>query len=137
MTGFDRLKEQMVGQKDKALIQVVDYLLSRKDMEQKYLNKEKDIDGMSQFVQEKGKNVVNTGWNYITNEVVFAWAIMYFTFPNSFLKIKKDAKQRNNTDKKAPKESNKNNIISIEDAKKKTEEDKKPKQISLFGGIVS
>ena len=27
MTGFDRLREQMVGQKDKALIQVVDYLL--------------------------------------------------------------------------------------------------------------
>ncbi len=137
MTGFDRLREQMVGQKDKALIQVVDYLLSRKDMEQKYLNEEKDIDGMAKFVQEKGKNVVQVGWNYITNEVVFAWAIMYFAFPNSFLKIKNDTKQKNNANKKTPKESNKNNIISMEEAKKKAEENKKLEQISLFGGMVS
>ena len=43
MTGFDRLKEQVKDQKDKALVQTVDYLLSREDMEQRYLNEEKNI----------------------------------------------------------------------------------------------
>ena len=81
--------------------------------------------------------IICYGWNYITNEVVFAWAIMYFAFPNSFLKIKNDTKQKNNANKKTPKESNKNNIISMEEAKKKAEENKKLEQISLFGGMVS
>ena len=44
MTGFDRLKEQVKDQKDKALVQTVEYLLSREDMEQRYLNEEKNID---------------------------------------------------------------------------------------------
>lgn len=137
MTGSERLKEQMIDQKDKALIQVVDYLLSRKDMEPKYLNTEKSIEEMVKFIQEKGKKLVHNGWNYITNEVVFAWAVMYFAFPNSFLKIENNTKQKNNANKKTPKESNKNNIISMEEAKKKVEENKKQEQISLFGGMVS
>ena len=44
MTGFDRLKEQVKDQKDKALVQTVEYLLSREDMEQRYLNEEKNIE---------------------------------------------------------------------------------------------
>lgn len=43
MTGFERLKEQVKDQEDKALLQTIDYLLSREDMEQKYLNKEKQL----------------------------------------------------------------------------------------------
>ena len=38
MTGFERLKEQVKDQEDKALLQTVEYLLSREDMEQKYLH---------------------------------------------------------------------------------------------------
>ena len=36
MTGFERLKEQVKDQEDKALVQTVDYLLSREDMEQRF-----------------------------------------------------------------------------------------------------
>lgn len=41
MNGFDRLKEQVKDQEDSALKQVIEYLTSRDDMEQKYLNEEK------------------------------------------------------------------------------------------------
>ena len=37
MNGFDRLKEQVKGQEDSALNQVIEYLISRDDMEQKLL----------------------------------------------------------------------------------------------------
>ena len=37
MNGFERLKEQVKDQEDMALKQTVDYLLTREDMEQKYL----------------------------------------------------------------------------------------------------
>ena len=89
MTGFDRLKEQVKDQKDKALVQTVDYLLSREDMEQRYLNEEKNIEEMAKFIRNKARKYMKNGWNYITNEVVYAWAIMYFSLPNSFLKIEK------------------------------------------------
>lgn len=38
MNGFDRLREQVKDQEDSALKQVIEYLISRDDMEQKYLN---------------------------------------------------------------------------------------------------
>lgn len=137
MTGFERLKEQVKDQKDKALLQTVDYLLSREDMEERYLNEEKTLDEMGRFIRQKGMKYYENGWNYITNEVVYAWAIMYFSLPNSFLKIeKKDTtKGKAKTKTSSKKENFKNNVVSLEDAKMKMEKKKEVEQISLFGGI--
>ncbi len=136
MTGFERLKEQVKDQKDKALLQTVDYLLSREEMEQKYLNEEKTVDEMAQFIRKKGLKYYQNGWNYIPNEVVYAWAIMYFSFPNSFLKIeKKDITTKSKTETSLKTEKSKNNVVSLEDAKKNMEEKKETEQISLFGGV--
>lgn len=138
MTGFERLKEQVKDQEDKALLQTVDYLLSREDMEQKYLNPEKTIEEMAKFIHDKGIKYMKNGWNYITNEVVYAWAIMYFSLPNSFLKIeKKDAdKSKNKTKTSSKKASSKNNVVSLEKAKENMEKKKETAQISLFGGVA-
>ena len=138
MTGFERLKEQVKDQEDKALLQTVDYLLSREDMEQKYLNPEKTIEEMAKFIHDKGIKYMKNGWNYITNEVVYAWAIMYFSLPNSFLKIeKKDTNNAKIKTKTSSKKSNsKNNVVSLEDAKKNMEKKKETAQISLFGGVA-
>lgn len=138
MTGFERLKEQVKDQEDKALLQTVDYLLSREDMEQKYLNPEKTIEEMAKFIHDKGIKYMKNGWNYITNEVVYAWAIMYFSLPNSFLKIeKKDAdKSKNKTKTSSKKVNSKNNVVSLEKAKEDMEKKKETAQISLFGGVA-
>lgn len=138
MTGFERLKEQVKDQEDKALLQTVDYLLSREDMEQKYLNPEKTIEEMAKFIHDKGIKYMKNGWNYITNEVVYAWAIMYFSLPNSFLKIeKKDAdKSKNKTKTSSKKVNSKNNVVSLEKAKENMEKKKETAQISLFGGVA-
>lgn len=133
MNGFDRLKEQVKDQEDFALNQVVEYLLSRYDMEQRYLNEEKTLEGMCDFVKIKGKAHAKNGWNFITNEVVFAWAIMYFSLPNTFLKIN-TSKPKTTT---KPKETNiKDNVISIEKAKKAIEEKKQVEQLTIFGGVA-
>lgn len=138
MTGFDRLKEQVEDQKDKALVQTVDYLLSREDMEQRYLNEEKNIEEMAKFIRNKARKYMKNGWNYITNEVVYAWAIMYFSLPNSFLKIeKKDTtKNKEKAEASIKKVTAKNNIVSLEDAKKNMNKKKETEQISLFGGAL-
>ena len=128
MNGFDKLKEEVKEQKDPALKQTVDYLLSREDMEERYLNGEKSLADMAKFIREKGIKHCSNGWNYITNEIVYAWAIMYYSLPNSFLKI------NNTTTNTRQKSLVKNNIVSLEKAKKKIEEKNKVEQISLFGG---
>ena len=111
MNGFDRLKEQVKGQEDSALNQVIEYLISRDDMEQKYLNEEKNVKEMCNFIKGKGKVHAKNGWNFITNEVVFAWAIMYWALPNSFLKINQPKETQNTTTKE---KTTKNNVVSIE-----------------------
>lgn len=138
MNGFERLKEQVKNQEDKALVQTVDYLLSREDMEQKYLNEEKTLVQMCEFIKGKARKYMNNGWNYITNEVVYAWAIMYFSLPNSFLKIEKKetSKKIEQTNSSSNKETTKNNVVSLEYAKKNMENKQEVSQISLFGGVA-
>lgn len=133
MNGFDRLKEQVKGQEDSALNQVIEYLISRDDMEQKYLNEEKNVKEMCNFIKGKGKVHAKNGWNFITNEVVFAWAIMYWALPNSFLKINKPKETQNTTTKE---KTTKNNVVSIKKAKKAIEEKKQIEQLTLFGGVA-
>lgn len=135
MNGFDRLREQVKEQEDSALKQVVEYLLSRDDMEQKYLNEEKTLEEMCSFIKSKGQAHAKNGWNFITNEVVFAWAIMYFSLPNTFLKIN-TSKQNNKTIVESNHINTKNNIISMESAKKTIEKKKQVEQLTLFGGIA-
>jgi len=132
MNGFDRLKEQVTDQKDLALVQTVDYLLSREDMEGKYLNEEKNLKDMVAFIKGKARKHMHNGWNYITNEVVYAWAIMYFSFPNSFLKINTTEAKKDN--KTSQGNTNKNNVINLDKAKEQIEKKKEVEQISLFGG---
>ena len=128
MNGFDKLKDQVKDKDDPALKRTVDYLLTGQDMEQKYLNEDKSVDEMAKIIRGKGNAHCKNGWNYITNEVIYAWAIMYFSLPNSFLKI-----NTNKTKKEKAKNETKNNVIPLEDAKQKINK-KTNEQISLFGG---
>lgn len=133
MNGFDRLREQAKDQEDSALKQVIEYLISRDDMEQKYLNEEKNIKEMCNFIKEKGKVHAKNGWNFITNEVVFAWAIMYWALPNAFLKINTPKETKNIVTEE---KTTKNNVVSINTAKKVLEEKKQVEQLTLFGGVT-
>ena len=133
MNGFDRLREQVKDQEDSALKQVIEYLISRDDMEQKYLNEEKNIKEMCNFIKEKGKVHAKNGWNFITNEVVFAWAIRYWALPNAFLKINTPKETKNIVTEE---KTTKNNVVSINTAKKVLEEKKQVEQLTLFGGVT-
>lgn len=136
MNGFERLKEQVKDQKDMALRQTVDYLISREDMEQKYLQENKTLEGMAKFIREKGCKYLRNGWNYITNEVVYAWAIMYFSLPDEFLGINQPIKKAEIKKNTSGQEKSKNNVVSLEKAKKEIEEKKQITQLSLFGGVA-
>ncbi len=138
MTGFERLKEQVKDQEDKALVQTVEYLLTREDIEEDYLKEEKTLEGMCKFIKNKARKYMKNGWNYITNEVVYSWAVMYFSFPDLFLGIehKETTKTKSNTKKSSKGSNTKNNVVSLEKAKKEIEKKKETTQLSLFGGVA-
>ena len=136
MTGNERLKEQVKDQEDKALVQTVEYLLTREDIEEDYLKEEKTLEGMAKFIKDKARKYMKNGWNYITNEVVYAWAVMYFSLPNSFLKIEKKDTNNSKTKTSSKKEISKNNVVSLEKARENLEKKKETAQISLFGGVA-
>lgn len=116
---------------DVAFKQTVQYLLNRTDLDEKYLNEEKNIEVLNEFIHKKAQKHSQNGWCYIPDEVVHSWAVMYFTLPNSFLKIK-EKKNIENITKKTNNE--KNNVISLETAKEKLEKKKETEQLSIFGG---
>lgn len=136
MTGVERLKEQIKDQEDMALKQTVDYLISRDELDQYYLKEEKTVDRMCEFVQNKGQKHIKKGWNYITNEVVYSWAIMYWTLPDKFLGINTQELQDTKKSTTTKKETTINNVVSLEKAKQEMEKKKEVAQLSLFGGVA-
>lgn len=135
MNGFDRLREQVKDQEDMALKQTIEYLLSREDMESNYLKEEKTVKGMCDFIKKKGQAHARNGWNYITNEVVFAWAIMYFSLPNTYLGISESKTNKKSSVNTKTTEA-KNNVVSMEKAKEVIEKKKAVEQLTLFGGVA-
>ena len=53
MDGIERINEMAKGQKDFVLLEIVKYLTSRIDMNEKYLNKEKSLKGMASYIRRK------------------------------------------------------------------------------------
>ena len=57
MTGIERLRILSEGTKNPALIKVIDYLETRKDMYERYLNEDKTPDQMWQYITKKAKEI--------------------------------------------------------------------------------
>ncbi len=140
MDGITKLKKLVEGQEDGALRQVVDYLCSRKDLSDKYLNPEKDLNGMASYIRDKSMAHAKNGWNFLNDKVVYSWAVTYFLFSDSILGIKKaEEKKKKQKKEKVTKvkdeenATNNNKVFKINDIKRK-EETSKIEQITLFGG---
>lgn len=104
MKGIERIKILSSDIKDEQLKSIIDYLLSRTDMNEKYLNEEKSLSQMIKFIMreanEKLKKVSISGGSvaYATDEMVFGWAIHYWFSSNSNLNlVNKKEEEANDT----------------------------------------
>lgn len=104
MKGIERIKILSSDIKDEQLKSIIDYLLSRTDMNDKYLNEEKSLSQMIKFIMreanEKLKKVSIDGGSvaYATDEMVFGWAIHYWDESNSNLNlVNKKEEEANDT----------------------------------------
>lgn len=134
MDGLERIKVLSSEIKDKALLKIIDYLLSREDMNEKYLSEEKSIKGMISFIKGEARKSATDGMAMIEDEVVYGWAIHYFDETNKDLKItEKESDKKTQTKTENIKEKEK---VKVTKQKGKDEKNWKPEgQLTLFDFI--
>lgn len=110
MEGIERIKVLSSEIKDEATLEIINHLLSRTDMNEKYLNEEKSLKQMIEFIRNEAHKKATDNMAIIKDEVVFGWAIHYWDETNEDLGITKinrpditgqDAKQVENEPKKS------------------------------------
>lgn len=92
MLGIERIKVLGSEVKDKALLKVIEYLVSREDMNEKYLNEEKSLKQMVEYIKSEAKKQAVNGIAMIEDEEVYGWAIHYFDETNEKLGLKVETK---------------------------------------------
>ena len=88
MEGIERIKALASEINDPALLNIVEYLLSRTDMNDKYLNESKDIRNMCEFIKREVQKKSKTCMVMVEDEVVYGIAIHYWDEDNKELDIK-------------------------------------------------
>ena len=87
MNGIERIKTLASQVTDKCVIKIVDYLITREDMNDKYLNEEKNLRQMLEYIKSRAKEHKENNVAIIDDEQVYNWAIHYFDETNEELKI--------------------------------------------------
>lgn len=104
MDGIERIKVLAAEITDKPLLKIIEYLLNRSDMNEKYLSEEKSLSQMVQFIKSEAKKQAVNGVAMIEDEEVFGWAIHYFDETNENLGLNKKPdkidNKKDNSDKK-------------------------------------
>lgn len=124
MEGIERLRNMLGKGFQKPLLKIFMYLQTREDMDEKYLNPEKSLDQMYEYIKLEARKQAVKGVAIIDDTVVYSLAIHYFDETNESLGIK-------------PKEEKKLiQTYKIEDKNPSKEEQKE--QISFFetGGVA-
>ena len=140
MEGIKRLAEMLEGQKDKYLIIIVNHLMLQTEMNEAFLNEEKNLKDMATYIKDIAKKQAKSGVAVIEDAVVFKWAKEYFMKSNKELGIKETRLDRGkhvDVSKVETKENEDNfgSIFDIDDNNENTSDNSKKEdieQISLF-----
>lgn len=149
MNGFERLQTMEKELKNPFVSQVVKYLLTRKDMESKYLDEQKTLNKMYEFIEQKAlalciddkKKLENSNAEYssvgLDDNQVHSWAIMYFSLPDKMLGLDRLKEKISKTLVRAvpnitKSKENKNVAKDEKEKQKETNKTIEKAQISLF-----
>lgn len=98
MEGIERIKVLSSEIQDEALLEIVNYLLSREDMDNKYLNENKSLKQMIDYIMEQARKLSKNNRAIVKDEVVFGWAIHYWDESNTKLGLKTDKNKEDSDD---------------------------------------
>lgn len=139
-TGIERIKTLASKATIPGIKKVAEYLINREDMNEKYQNKEKDLEKMWHYITEKAREKEENGVACIEDTEVYNWAIHYWDESEENLRKEnvKDDKLPKKETKKAQKVSSNETKVN-EDETKQEEISKKidnEKSISNDNDIV-
>ena len=126
MEGIEKLEVEVADMNNPSVSIIWDYLKTRTDLYEKFNNEEKSIKQMYEFIYEKAKKQKNGNVAVIMDNVVFLWAVSYFSKSNDELGL---------NEKKVTPAKPAETIKKIEEKEKQEEkvvEEKKDEQINLF-----
>lgn len=111
MNGFEKIKEQYLKSavKDKVLIKIVTFLMKQPNMSDLYLNEEKNLEGMMDYVRSQAHKVAINNEAVVDDDEVYQWVNEYFSKSNEELGINKketSTKTKNTERKEVTKGSN-------------------------------
>lgn len=87
--GIERLLKLVEGQEDIALLKVVDYLSKQQELEQKYLNEEKSLKSMIDYIKSEARKISKDNYCWVEDTTVYGWAVNYWDKSDEELGIKK------------------------------------------------
>lgn len=125
MDGIERLSKMVEGQKDRYLIIIVEHLMKKTELNQYFLNEEKNLKDMAKFIKDKARKQATNGVAVTEGEIVFKWAEDYFSKSNEELNLNKSNNKKAEKNKKEDDE-----FGSIFDSNNNDE--KNIEQITLF-----
>ena len=128
MEGIERLRGMLGGGFQKPLLKIFMYLKTREDMDKKYLNPEKNLGQMYEYIKSEAQKQAVKGIAVLDDMVVYSLAIHYFDESNKNLGLDKKEKKIETNKKNGNKEKENSNITEINPR----QEDKE--QISIFEG---
>lgn len=98
--GIERIKNLVKIETDKQVIKVAEYLITREDMDEKYLNENKNLGGMFKYITERAREHAEDGCAWVEDDTVYGWAIHYWDESEEDLR-----KEKINRDKLSKKET--------------------------------
>ena len=116
---------------DSSVSAVFNYLKTRKDLYEKFNNKEKSIKQMWDYICDKARKMSKNNVAVVQDNLVFIWAVNYFTKSNEELGIKgkKSKKVMPPSADETIKEINRKHYEEQKKAEQKNDTDN---QISMF-----
>lgn len=131
MEGIERLETEVLEMNDSSVSAVFNYLKTRKDLYEKFNNKEKSIKQMWDYICNKARKMSKNNVAVVQDNLVFIWAVNYFTKSNEELGIKekKAKKVMPPSADETIKEINRKHYEEQKEAEQKNDTDN---QISMF-----
>lgn len=117
MKGIERIKQFSKETKDQNIKKVAEYLINREDMNDKFLNEEKNLTDMWEYIRDKAREKATNGCAVLEDQDVYNLAVHYFDETNEALGIKTSKKQNK------PKEENKKQEAKVEENASNTKQD--------------
>ncbi len=71
MEGIERINKLSQKTKDSSLKKIADYLITREDMNDKYLNQDKDLDKMWKYIVDRARTQAVDGAACIEDEEIY------------------------------------------------------------------